>query len=278
MRDDALQLLKDTSRTFYIPISRLPSPLQEAVMACYLCMRAIDQVEDHPSLDNQIKATILRTISRIFQTDFAPDSFASALRPYAETLEDVTLRVADWALLAPPAIAPRIWEATSTMAERMAGWAESGWTIAAEADLDRYTFGVAGSVGLVLSDLWTWYDGTQTSRVEAVGFGRGLQTVNILRNREEDLARGVDFFPPRWTDEQMHTYARRQLALADAYTNALPAGPVFDFCFIPLALAHATLEALARGKRKLSRSAVLQIVEQAPRSPADWASVRNLQR
>jgi farnesyl-diphosphate farnesyltransferase len=152
------------------------------------------------------------------------------------------------------------------MADRMAQWADCAWTIRTEADLDRYTFGVAGSVGLLLSDLWAWYDGTQTSRILAVGFGRGLQAVNILRNHEEDLARGVDFYPPSWQDKEMHEYARRNLALAEAYTRNLPAGPVLDFCTIPLALAHATIESLARGERKLSRSAVLQVLEQAVRS------------
>jgi farnesyl-diphosphate farnesyltransferase len=148
------------------------------------------------------------------------------------------------------------------MADRMAQWAEDGWMIHTETDLDRYTFGVAGSVGLLLSDLWAWYNGTQTNRIHAVGFGRGLQAVNILRNHAEDVERGVDFLPPDWQVEDMHAYARRNLAMADAYTSALPPGPALDFCSLPLALAHATLEALARGDGKLSRSDVLQIVNQ----------------
>jgi len=61
----------------------------------------------------------------------------------------------------------------------------------------------------------------------------------------------------------MHAYSRRNLALADAYISALPAGPVLDFCTIPLALAYGTLEALERGDGKLSRSAVLQIIAQS---------------
>ncbi len=36
LRKDALEILKATSRTFYIPISRLPSGLQEAVASAYL--------------------------------------------------------------------------------------------------------------------------------------------------------------------------------------------------------------------------------------------------
>jgi farnesyl-diphosphate farnesyltransferase len=259
---EALAMLEETSRTFFIPISRLPADLQEAVMSGYLCLRAIDEIEDHPGLDNHTKATLLRAISCTLQTTFDASAFASALASQRRELPEVTLRVGDWALLAPPAIAPRVWEATATMADRMALWAESGWTIRTEADLDRYTFGVAGSVGLLLCDLWAWYNGTQSNRIRAVGFGRGLQAVNILRNHAEDVARGVEFFPTGWQVEDMHAYARRNLALADAYVKDLPAGPVLDFCTLPLALAYATLEALARGDGKLSRSEVLQIVGQ----------------
>lgn len=264
IRDEALDILRETSRTFYIPISRLPAGgLQDAVMAGYLCLRAVDEVEDHPDLDNQTKAMILRSISRVLQTDFDCTSFDEALEPWASSLQEVTLRVGDWALLAPESIAPRVWEATSTMAERMAGWAEDAWEVRTETDLDRYTFSVAGSVGLLLSDLWAWYDGTQTSRVEAVGFGRALQTVNILRNRTEDLQRGVDFFPCGWGMDEVRTYAYRQLALAQTYTSRLSPGPVLEFCVIPLALAHATLETMANGHQKLNRGAVLQIVSDA---------------
>ncbi|HEX6481500.1 MAG TPA: phytoene/squalene synthase family protein [Ktedonobacteraceae bacterium] len=260
--EDALVMLKETSRTFFIPISRLPAGLQDAVMSGYLCMRAIDEVEDHPRLDNRTKAMLLRSISCTLQTTFDVGDFTTALGSFQQELPEVTLRIGDWALLAPPSIAPRVWEATATMADRMAQWADNAWTIQTEEDLDRYTFGVAGSVGLLLSDLWAWYSGTQTNRMHAVGFGRGLQAVNILRNHAEDVARGVDFFPPGWQTEDMHAYARRNLALADAYTNALLPGPELDFCSLPLALAYATLESLARGDGKLSRSAVLQIVNQ----------------
>ena len=71
------------------------------------------------------------------------------------------------------------------------------WRIESQDDLDRYTHSVAGSVGLLLSDLWAWHDGTRTDRGDAVAYGRGLQTVNIIRNRDEDLGRGADFFPNR---------------------------------------------------------------------------------
>ncbi|MBN3950668.1 MAG: phytoene/squalene synthase family protein [Nostoc sp.] len=265
LRRDALQILKETSRTFYIPISLLPPGLQEAVASAYLCMRAIDEIEDHPELDNATKAKLLRAISLTLQTGvdgFAVDAFFAGFSGYENTLEEVTVRIREWSLLAPETIAPRIWDATAAMADRMAYWAENNWKIYTESDLDRYTFGVAGAVGLLLSDLWTWYDGTQTNRTQAIGFGRGLQAVNILRNHTEDLGRGVDFFPEGWSAANMQEYARRNLALAEAYTKDLPTGPALDFCQIPLTLASGTLDALANGKEKLSRSDVVALIEQ----------------
>ncbi|QNP30696.1 squalene/phytoene synthase family protein [Cylindrospermopsis curvispora] len=264
LRRDALQILKETSRTFYIPISIMPSGLQEAVASAYLCMRAIDEIEDHPTLENHSKVIILQNISQTLQAGvdgFAVDAFSPGFKGYEDSLPEVSLRIREWAILAPESIAPRIWDATAAMADRMAYWSQINWQIRNEYDLDRYTFGVAGAVGLLLSDLWSWYDGTTTNRMEAIAFGRGLQAVNILRNNSEDLTRGVNFFPDGWNHQDLQQYARRHLALADSYTNGLPPGPALQFCQIPLALAHGTLDALANGKEKLSRHDVYALIE-----------------
>jgi farnesyl-diphosphate farnesyltransferase len=265
LRKNALEILEETSRTFYIPISRLPSGLLEAVASAYLCFRAIDQVEDHRELNNPCKAKLLRTISLNLQAaveNTTVNDFGAELDTPQNQLEEITLRIGEWALLAPETIAPRIWDATAAMADRMAYWAEINWKIKNKSDLDRYTFSVAGAVGLLLSDLWAWYDGTQTNRTHAIGFGRGLQAVNILRNHREDLERGVDFIPEGWTLEDLQVYARYNLQQADLYTEALGSGPALEFCRIPLALAYGTLDVLALGKEKLSRTDVLALVEQ----------------
>ncbi|SRR6266567_3206922 len=267
LHQDVLDTLKETSRTFFIPISHLPPMLQEAVASAYLCMRAIDEIEDHPTLDKPGKMRYLRTISRLLQAQTSVATFAlngfSATNKHAKQniLPEVTLRIGEWACLAPESIAPRIWEATATTADRMANWVANDWKIRTESDLDRYTFAVAGAIGLLLCDLWAWFDGTQMNRTAAIQFGRGLQAVNILRNRVEDLARGVDFFPPGWTHERVRQYAVSNLSLADTYARSLPPGPFVYFIQIPLALAYATLDALARGESKLSRSAVLKLTQ-----------------
>lgn len=258
---DALTVLKDTSRTFYIPIAQLPPQLKEAVASAYLCMRAIDEIEDHPDLKNATKARLLRAISLRLQTGAGEDDlFAVSWGEVGDRLPEVSLRLDDWAKLAPSSIAPRIWDATAAMADRMAHWADCNWRVQTAEDLDAYTFSVAGAVGLLLSDLWAWYDDTATDRTQAIGFGRGLQTVNILRNHREDRERGVNFFPDGWTHRHMHAYAERNLRLAERYTAALPKGPALDFCRIPLVLAQGTLKSLALGKDKLSRHDVMALI------------------
>lgn len=260
---DVLKVLKDTSRTFYIPISRLPSGLQEAVTSAYLCMRAIDEIEDHPHLDNKIKAKILREISLSLQAgdnNLILEEMASVFESYQKVIPEVSYRIGEWALLAPSNIRGRILDSTAAMADRMAYWSEKNWAIETQSNLDQYTFSVAGSVGLLLSDLWAWYDNTQTNREHAIGFGRGLQAINILRNHQEDKVRGVSFFPHGWQLKDMHDYARYNLELGHAYTQSLPKGPAQQFCQIPLTLADATLRALTLGKPKLSRNDVLELV------------------
>lgn len=132
LREDALQILKETSRTFYIPISILPSGLQEAVASAYLCMRALDQIEDDPILDNETKKRLLQNISLTLQSGvdgFPLDAFSVVFQGQENSLEEVSLRIREWSILAPESIAPRIWDATAAMADRMAYWSEKNWQI-----------------------------------------------------------------------------------------------------------------------------------------------------
>ena len=264
-KKSAMKILEETSRTFYIPISYLPDKIREAVAAAYLCLRAIDEVEDHPTLENALKAKILRQISVTLQTatlkstaeDLTPNWFG-----VAEQLPEVTLRIGEWCLFAAEEINPRIIECTAAMADRMAYWAECNWEIKTKKDLDAYTFSVAGAVGLILSDLWAWYEGVNTDRQLALGFGRGLQSTNILRNREEDKVRSVTFYPEGWTDDDMQAYARENLDLGKKYIDSLPAdSAALKFCKIPFALAVGTLNIIQQGKEKLGRTDVLAIVK-----------------
>ncbi|MFB9751309.1 squalene/phytoene synthase family protein [Paenibacillus hodogayensis] len=256
---DAMNMLASTSRTFLIPISGLVAGLKEAVASAYLCMRAIDEVEDHPNLPRDVKMELLTGISGTVEQPSRRDALQSLFEPYKETLHEVTLRLSDWIDLCPNTTVDRVLQGTAQMAEQMAEWVGRNWKIETEEDLDYYTYCVAGAVGELLTDLWKWYDGTETDREKAVAFGRTLQAVNIVLNRKEDQARGVTFFPDGWGMEEMGAYIRKNMEQADAYLAEIPPGPIYRFCSIPLALARGSLKAVAAGS-KLKRADVLAIV------------------
>lgn len=260
MNEKCSRLLKETSRTFLIPIMRMPDRLQDAVGSAYLCLRAIDEIEDHPELENASKIDLLQGVADLMDDSCAPDRLEKLFAPHTETLPEVTLSLAELAELAPADIRTQIFATTAEMARAMAGWVERDWQIETEADLDQYTFDVAGRVGLLLSEIWDWHDGTSCDLELAIGFGRALQAVNIVRNRDEDLERGADFFPDGWSKQELIAYARRMTALADRYMEPLPQGPIYEFCLIPLELAKATLEAIEDGEQKLSRADVENIM------------------
>jgi farnesyl-diphosphate farnesyltransferase len=56
----------------------------------------------------------------------------------------------------------------------------------------------------MLCEIWEWFEGSRTDRGLAIAYGRGLQSVNILRNAGEDLQRGVTFYPPGWTQKEVY--------------------------------------------------------------------------
>ncbi|GAU69136.1 phytoene/squalene synthase [Streptomyces sp. NBRC 110611] len=261
---DARDVLKATSRTFFLPIDDLPPGLRETVMAAYLTHRAIDEIEDHPELEDQAKDWLLSTLSAGIRAAVGGEDFMACFGDAARQLPEVTLRLDEWLALAPADIAPRVWETTASMAERMASWARSHWRIRTPADLCRYTFDVAGSIGLLLCDVHAWYDGTIAPRAEAVAFGRGLQSVNIALDVDKDRARGQRFLPDGWGTPDLLSFARVQLARGRSYQNALPpGGPAHAFTRIPLELAWASLRVIEDSGRRLTRPEVEEIVAKA---------------
>ncbi|AMQ06654.1 MULTISPECIES: squalene/phytoene synthase family protein [Sporosarcina] len=262
LQKEAMHVLKLTSRTFYIPIKLLNPTLRKTVGSAYLCMRAIDEIEDHEDLEAETKQHLLRSTSKLLQTDFDDVAYQQLLKPYENLLPEVTLRLGDWLSVCPESIIDKVKESTSIMADGMARWVEKDWVVKTKEDLDEYTYYVAGLVGIMLSDIWELYDGTITDRDLAIGYGRGLQAVNMLRNQDEDADRGVRFIPDGWDRNDMFAYATANLNKADEYIESIDTKNILLFCKIPLALAKSTLKTLKNGKEKMSRTEVESTVDE----------------
>ncbi|MFD1850908.1 squalene/phytoene synthase family protein [Oceanobacillus bengalensis] len=263
LQKDAMRVLKETSRTFFIPINLLNPTLKMTVGSAYLCMRAIDEIEDHEMLDPDTKQYLLRSTRELLnESDFNEVAYQKLVKPYEAQLPEVTLRLGDWINVCPIEILDKVKESTGIMADGMAKWVQRNWVVKTKEDLDEYTYYVAGLVGVMLSDIWEWYNNTQTDRELAIGYGRGLQAVNMLRNQYEDADRGVNFLPEDWSREDMFQYAKANLQLADEYIKSIETKTILHFCKIPLALAKRTLKALDSGEEKMSRKDVETTVKE----------------
>ncbi|MER2131755.1 MAG: squalene/phytoene synthase family protein [Carnobacterium inhibens] len=260
---DAMRVLKETSRTFYIPITFLKADLKYSVASAYLVLRAIDEIEDHESIQNTTKFDLLMQLSELFKRPFTQEEYFDIIAPVKEQLPEVSIRLVDWIQACPEGSRSLMMETASEMAFGMAKWAKENWQVHTKEDLDDYTYYVAGCVGVYLSKLWNWSYGQETNEELAIGFGCGLQIVNILRNQKEDKEeRGVSFVPDDWSRDQLFAYADENLAQADAYIETLNEKSTILFCRLPLAFAHKSLAAMKKGEKKMSRAEVEQTVKE----------------
>lgn len=257
---DALRVLKETSRTFYIPITLLKPTLKNTIASAYLCMRAIDEIEDHEVLAKEVKVSLLNQISQMLKEQFEPKLYKELIQPYENLLPEVTIRLDEWLAICPKDILSKVKESTAIMASGMAKWVEKDFQITTKEEFDEYTYYVAGLVGVMLSDIWKWYDGTETDRDLAIGFGRALQCVNILRNQEEDAERGVNFLPDHWSRDDLFKYAEKNLDFAKQYIEMIANKNITLFCNIPYKLADKTLKVMKKGHEKMTRDEVNSIV------------------
>src|SRR5690625_2613660 len=106
-----MQVLKETSRTFYIPITLLKRELRLTVGSAYLCMRAIDEIEDHETMDSHIKEMLLRNIKQLLlQNTFDNEAYNELLQPHKHLLPEVSIRLGDWLAICPKEIVNEVKE------------------------------------------------------------------------------------------------------------------------------------------------------------------------
>lgn len=220
----ALSEIRIWSKSFYHPILLLPKEVQKASSSLYLCLRAIDEIEDHEKISKNEKIYLLEEISNLLCTPhkkFNRDCFSKLFLDYKDLLPSVTQELSDWLNLAPEPIAPRIWEATSAMALRMSYWVKKEFEIKTLEDLEAYAYSVGACVGLALSDIWAWHDNTQVNRFDAINYGLLLQFVNIINGKKEDAERGVNYYPEGWDNKNMISYILSIHDSANTFVKAI---------------------------------------------------------
>ncbi|MCD6023770.1 MAG: squalene/phytoene synthase family protein [Fibrobacteria bacterium] len=265
--------LNRVSRTFALNIRVLPGPLRAQVLHAYLYCRMADTLEDDATLPAGDKIPLLRAFASLFRTDLPEDEARAAFDAFPGLLPPSWRGSEDWekillerapvvlrAFLAFPAparaaIARCVTEMCGGMADFARRREERSATgrplIETLAELDEYCYYVAGTVGVMLCDLFIAHADIPPERAArlralCVSFGLGLQLTNILKDVRDDGERGVSWLPPGHAYAGILAKARGHLEEALEYTLLIPRRQrrLRLFCLWPLFMAAETLALL----------------------------------
>ncbi len=213
------EMLPRVSRTFAPTIRMLPEGLEIPVTAAYLLCRIADTVEDSEHLSLEEKQKMLDLYADLMKNQ--PEArvrFHNAVqRMPAETADDELTHNVDRVFNVfqnfTPVIRKHITFWVVEMSMGMQKYAQDKKNRAftflrSMKELDEYMYYVAGTVGYLLTELFSFYSRKITpamrQRMEklAESFGKGLQLVNIIRDMATDLRRGQSYIP----DELLEKY------------------------------------------------------------------------
>ncbi len=208
-------LLRDVSRSFYLTMRVLPSPVRRQIGLAYLLARATDTIADTKLVPIESRLQALRELrERILNSgkntalNFGTITSQQGLpaeRVLLERIEEAlsvlrTFSDADQKLIRE--VLTVITSGQELDLQRFAGASETNIvSLRDEGELDDYTYRVAGCVG----EFWTkicrahLFPNAPLDEVtllkNAVRFGKGLQLVNILRDLPKDLREGRCYLP-----------------------------------------------------------------------------------
>lgn len=208
-------ILRSVSRSFYLTIRWLPRALREPVGLAYLLARATDTIADTAEIPVSIRLTTLNMLAQVIAGEAKFDPVAGALRNFATQqsdraertlIENVGNYIKDLAA-AEPADRADIRAVLQTIVRgqeldlRRFGDPAAEVTLKSAEELDEYTYLVAGCVGAFWSRLGFRHCPPFADRppneMETLGiaYGKGLQLINVLRDRGPDLRAGRGYLP-----------------------------------------------------------------------------------
>ena len=299
-------VLKGVSRSFYLTLRVLPKGLREPIGLAYLLARTADTLTDRrlagftgarleglvvlrgqvagPADLGVLRELVAQSVDGVSSSneralfDLLPDTFA-----LLESLDEVDRGQVRWVI--DTLVQGMEMDLTSFPAEDSGGLA----ALQTGADLDRYTYLVAGCAG----EFWTNVTAAHESGLKAwnvaemsaigVRFGKALQLTNVLRDIPRDLRNGRCYLPADelkaaglapddLLDPANESRARAvlvpwmQTALghfqaAEEYLTAIPRRSVRLrlACLWPLLLGLATLARLARNGKWLDPDSTTKV-------------------
>jgi farnesyl-diphosphate farnesyltransferase len=279
--------LRAVSRSLYPALRVLPSSIRPQISVAYLLARAADSIADtHLAPLDQRLAGLQRLRDRVEGTRQDPLDFNELLPNHDSPADRLLLENCELTLRRLEGFSPAdiklIREVLTAIIRgqeldlrRFAGSSpENIKSLQTEAELDDYTYRLAGCVGQTLTRLCRTDLFPQTYLSDSwlldhsVRFGRGLHLVVILRDLPADLRQGRCYLPTErlaacalkpaellrpGNEPRLRPLYNDYLTKADfhlqagwAYTNALPRGSVRVrlACAWPILIGQETLKSL----------------------------------
>jgi len=249
-------LLRNHARTFALTLAILPRSLREPLGVTYLLARASDTIADAGMISRERRVALLEELESALS-----GGSPKARWGWAPVMMSGELDASQAELMA---AVPRLINALEISFDRDELF--KLWRLILEGqlfdlrrfpsdeplnreELERYCFLVAGSVG----ECWTrllWVhapDRLMLSMTEmiplGIAYGKGLQLLNILRDRAEDRSLGRVYARVEEL-AGLFALAEEWLALGERYLEHLRPGRVLFATALPLDLAWSTLAKL----------------------------------
>lgn len=259
------EILKETSRAFYLSLAVLPKPAREPLSLAYLLARTADTVADSSCEETGQRTPTLKQI-QLSLHEPQPELAERLANFHPEKPGEARLLLEYPGIVRlvrelEPSLQRSVKQVVTTLVEGMIWDQElfhgegrrSGLKME---ELERYTFLVAGCVGPFWSGVCARSDPRLSTLCQeddmAIEFGKALQWVNILRDVPRDQTEGRFYLPPLGTPRFERSFLRagRRALVAFAAACEYPLlFPRFYFrhrlaVFLPLVLGLRTLECL----------------------------------
>ena len=260
------QLLKAHARTFALTLRVLPQVLREPLGLTYLLARASDTVADAPRVGCEQKLSLLEELQESLNSEsfhWETDSIQELLSASeAELLAAVPVLMGALAAHQDREELLRLWRTIlNGQIMDLTRFAPGTEPLSSE-ELEEYCHLVAGSVGETWTNLIALHSpevllGSQEELVKlGIAYGKGLQLLNIVRDRAEDRRLGR-FYIREEEVPQLLEQTSNWLQQGKKYCSHLCPGRIRYASELPLRLALGTLERFGRSPEshrvKLSR-------------------------
>src|SRR4030042_6187305 len=297
-----INILPKVSRTFAPTIQRLPRPLFLQVTVAYLLCRVADTIEDSVILDIEQKQKLLDEYAYILEREDPMSELNSFMTkigslpkegPEYELVHNLPLILNVYDTF-PKRVRIGIGTWVVEMTSGMRKYVQSKNASAQNflntlKELDDYIYYVAGTVGNLLTTLFSNYSHHITHNITAIlkknseSFGKGLQLVNIIRDMPYDWKCNRSYIPnellkkydlTRQSIFDMQSLQRSKkmvdeliyisLSYLDAALNYILAIPKAEIrirwaCLLPLFWALQTLLAIKKNMHKFFKKEKIKI-------------------